>query len=199
MMDEREKDLTTDELASAGRSPDTVAARSASIARPEAEDVRGDAETTTEPADERLARDADRVESQGDSTVTAEEGGVISPSRTEVTDGDAAEAAPPVATHDATGTAAPDTATEPLLAADEAESLRDRWERTQHKFVDEPRQAVEDADRLVAELMQHLAQLFAREREGLEQQWGHGGEASTEDLRVALQRYRIFFQRLLST
>jgi len=198
-MNEREKDLTTDELASAGRSsaPDTVAARSASTARPEDEGFR-DAGTTTQPQDERFARDTDRAVSQHGDTMTEGEGDVVTPSRTDVADRGAEEAKEPVATRDATGTAAPDSATEPLLAADEAESFRDRWERTQHRFVDEPQQAVEDADRLVAELMQHLAQLFAQEREGLEQQWGHGGEASTEDLRVALQRYRIFFKRLLS-
>jgi hypothetical protein len=66
-------------------------------------------------------------------------------------------------------------------------------------FVDEPQAAVENADQLVAELMQDLARLFAQERESLERQWSGGGVASTEDLRVALHRYRSFFQRLLST
>ena len=65
--------------------------------------------------------------------------------------------------------------------------------------MDEPRDAVERADALVAELMQHLARTFAREREALEQQWAGGGEAGTEELRIALQRYRSFFQRLLAT
>ena len=64
--------------------------------------------------------------------------------------------------------------------------------------MDEPRRAVEEADELVAQLMQRLAEGFAAERERLEQQWGRGEDISTEDLRVALQRYRAFFQRLLS-
>jgi hypothetical protein len=64
--------------------------------------------------------------------------------------------------------------------------------------VDEPRHAVEQADSLVAEMMQHLAQLFADERSKLEAQWTRGEDVSTEDLRVALQRYRSFFDRLLS-
>ena len=88
---------------------------------------------------------------------------------------------------------------EPLLGADEAGDFRGRWESIQTSFVDEPRDAVQRADALVAELMQHLAQTFARERETLEQQWAGGGEADTEELRIALQRYRSFFERLLST
>jgi sirohydrochlorin ferrochelatase len=67
----------------------------------------------------------------------------------------------------------------------------------QVRFVDEPRGAVEDADALVATVMQRLAEGFASERERLEAQRGRG--ISTEDLRVALQRYRSFFQRLLAT
>jgi hypothetical protein len=88
---------------------------------------------------------------------------------------------------------------EPLLDAGEAGDFRGRWESIQTSFVDEPREAVQRADALVAELMQRLAQTFARERETLEQQWAGGGEAGTEELRIALQRYRSFFQRLLAT
>ena len=64
-------------------------------------------------------------------------------------------------------------------------------------FVDEPRRTVEDADKLVAAVMQRLAEGFANERSGLEKQWDRGDNVSTEDLRVALQRYRSFFDRLL--
>ncbi len=86
-----------------------------------------------------------------------------------------------------------------LLPAEDTAGFRQRWEEIQTRFVDEPRGAVEDADGLVATLMQQLAEGFAKEREGLEAQWGRGEDISTEDLRVALQRYRSFFQRLLST
>src|SRR4051812_34831380 len=85
----------------------------------------------------------------------------------------------------------------PLLA--DSEGFQSRWEEIQVRFVDEPRGAVEDADALVATVMQRLAEGFAQEREHLEAQWGRGEDISTEDLRVALQRYRSFFQRLLST
>jgi hypothetical protein len=85
-----------------------------------------------------------------------------------------------------------------LLATEELQTLRSRWDTIQTGFVDEPRRAVEQADSLVAEMMQHLAQLFADERSKLESQWSRGDNVSTEDLRLALQRYRSFFDRLLS-
>ena len=86
-----------------------------------------------------------------------------------------------------------------LLAAEIDSTFQQRWKEIQTRFVDEPRGAVEDADSLVATLMQQLADGFAQERERLEAQWARGEDISTEDLRVALQRYRTFFQRLLST
>jgi hypothetical protein len=88
---------------------------------------------------------------------------------------------------------------EPLLSPEDAEGYRNRWESIQTRFVDEPRQAVKDADSLVAELMQQLAQTFNDERESLEAQLSDGDEPSTEQLRVGLQRYRSFFVRLLKT
>ncbi len=47
--------------------------------------------------------------------------------------------------------------------------------------------------------MQRLAAVFSEEREQLEAQWAQGDDVSTEDLRIALQRYRSFFDRLLVT
>lgn len=85
-----------------------------------------------------------------------------------------------------------------LLPEDENASFQRRWEELQTAFVDDPRRTVEQADELVALVMKRLAEGFAAEREHLEQQWGRGEDISTEDLRVALQRYRAFFQRLLS-
>jgi len=86
----------------------------------------------------------------------------------------------------------------PLLPTDRAEGFRSRWTDIQASFVDEPRRSVEQADALVAEVMQYLAQTFADERQKLESQWGRGDNVSTEDLRINLQRYRSFFSRLLS-
>ncbi len=95
--------------------------------------------------------------------------------------------------------AEPESHDQPAPLLDGGEEFQTRWEEIQVRFVDEPRGAVEDADALVANVMQRLAEGFAQERERLEAQWGRGEDISTEDLRVALQRYRAFFQRLLST
>jgi hypothetical protein len=86
----------------------------------------------------------------------------------------------------------------PLLPQADATEFQSRWEALQSSFVDEPRRAVQEGDTLVAELMQRLANSFAEERQTLETQWDRGDDVSTEDLRVALQRYRSFFDRLLS-
>jgi hypothetical protein len=86
----------------------------------------------------------------------------------------------------------------PLIPSGELEDLRGRWREVQTAFVDEPRSAVEQADGLVASAMKRLADVFADERAKLEQQWDRGDNVSTEDLRLALQRYRTFFHRLLS-
>ena len=86
----------------------------------------------------------------------------------------------------------------PLFSNNELQELRTRWTSIQTAFVDEPRRAVEQADGLVAAAMKRLAEVFAEERSRLEQQWDRGDNVSTEDLRVALQHYRSFFQRLLS-
>jgi hypothetical protein len=87
----------------------------------------------------------------------------------------------------------------PLLPPDQAEQYKQRWEAIQAGSVDDLRESVERADALVADLMQRLAAVFSAERERLEGQWDTGEDVSTEDLRVALTRYRSFFDRLLST
>lgn len=86
----------------------------------------------------------------------------------------------------------------PLFAPEMTTELRERWTGVQASFVDEPRAAVEQADGLVADVIQRLAKTFASERQRLESQWDRGTDVSTEDLRVALQRYRSFFDRLLN-
>lgn len=107
--------------------------------------------------------------------------------------------APAASPSDSTAAApAPGGDTAPLFPADQATSLRDRWTDVQASFVDEPRQAVKQADALVADVIQKLAQSFADERSKLERQWDRGEDVDTEDLRVALRRYRSFFDRLLA-
>jgi hypothetical protein len=85
-----------------------------------------------------------------------------------------------------------------LLETGELQEIAARWKEIQAGFVDEPRKAVEEADTLVADLMQRVAAMFARERAELEQRWGGGNAASTEELRHSLRRYRSFFERLLA-
>jgi hypothetical protein len=104
--------------------------------------------------------------------------------------------APQAAAHSDLGVA--DQPQAPLLEDHELQSILVRWKDIQAEFVDEPRKAVQDADGLVAELMQRLAQMFASEREQLESRWAGGDDVSTEDLRHGLRRYRSFFERLLA-
>jgi hypothetical protein len=82
---------------------------------------------------------------------------------------------------------------EPLFADRAAADFRDRWSIVQQGFVDDPQKAVRQGDELVAQVIKSLAETFAKQRAALE-----GKQGSTEDLRLALRRYRSFFERLLS-
>ena len=100
------------------------------------------------------------------------------------------------------GPGMPDTMTQPAAAGwssllGDPTEFGPRWTAVQNGFVDEPRRAVEEADALVAQVIQRLAESFADERSRLEAQWSRGDQVGTEDLRVALQRYRSFFRQLL--
>ena len=86
----------------------------------------------------------------------------------------------------------------PLVSREETAEFQTRWNSVQVSFVDEPRHAVEEADNLVASAIKRLAEVFAAERAKLDSQWDQGENVSTEDLRIALRRYRSFFGRLLS-
>ncbi|HYZ13087.1 MAG TPA: hypothetical protein VFA08_05710 [Actinomycetota bacterium] len=86
----------------------------------------------------------------------------------------------------------------PLFDDNELGGYRRRWDDVQARFVDDPRGTVKDADALVNDVMERLTQTFTDERSSLESQWSEGKDASTEDLRVAMQRYRSFFARLLA-
>jgi hypothetical protein len=105
---------------------------------------------------------------------------------------------------EATGNSAPltsaatDEEATPLFSERESKEFFGRWDALQVGFIDEPRRAVEQADSLVAGAMKRLAEIFAEERARLESQWDRGDNVSTEDLRVAMRRYRSFFRRLLS-
>jgi len=170
-----------------------------------------------------IARRAERTDLVGPVTPEA-------PKTPEITDaavhGNAQAAAAATATEARRAERIEEEAAAPLFAADAAEGFQRRWDTIQASFVDDPRRAVEEADALVAETMQRLAESFAQQREQLERQLGarrnavenrvedstsaaqervesgqvssQGGQASTEDLRIALRHYRSFFKRLLS-
>jgi hypothetical protein len=86
----------------------------------------------------------------------------------------------------------------PLMPPESLEQHREHWTEIQTRFVDDPKDAVEQADELVAEVMQTVATRFADQRKNLEGKWQGGGQASSEDLRQALLQYRSFFERLLA-
>lgn len=85
----------------------------------------------------------------------------------------------------------------PLFENNEAEDFRTKWLEIQSRFVDDPSVSVKDADDLVADVIKNITRSFADKRLSLESQW-KSGDVSTEDLRVAMKRYRSFFNRLLS-
>lgn len=88
---------------------------------------------------------------------------------------------------------------EPLFENEEAKRFQARWLAIQSKFVDDPRASVKQADDLVAEVIKSITMNFSDRRVGLEKQWNSGdNNISTEDLRVAIKRYRSFFDRLLT-
>ena len=100
----------------------------------------------------------------------------------------------PLETVDATA----DSADQVLFADGELTDFHSRWTDVQTAFVDDPRDCVQKADGLVADVVDRLTSGFAQARSGLEEQWSRGEQVSTEDLRIALQRYRDFFDRLLA-
>jgi hypothetical protein len=85
-----------------------------------------------------------------------------------------------------------------LLPKRQLEELRSQWATIQTSFVDEPRKAVEDADKLVADAIKQIQEALFANRANLEKDWKRNDQISTEDLRVSLQHYRQFFDRLVA-
>jgi len=84
-----------------------------------------------------------------------------------------------------------------LFESNERDGLWQRWSDIQSNFVDDPERSVAEANALVSDLMERLVGSFRSEQTRLQEQWEQGAEVSTEELRVILQRYRTFFDRLL--
>jgi hypothetical protein len=106
-------------------------------------------------------------------------------------------ASPPAVLADGAEGRLADAASAPLFPSGEAARYREQWAQVQGEFVDQPRDAVEQADQLVADLMQRLAAQFSETRAELERRWDGHGDVSTEELRIAMTQYRSFFERLL--
>jgi hypothetical protein len=180
-MTERREDLSTADLA--GHQP----ADAAPPDRAAAPDVQ-----RRDPGVDELGREDLAADERSRDTVVVEDRRPDQEPATTPVGASAADAAPD-------GVARSSSTTGTLLGAEDAEGFRARWTDVQTGFVDAPRRAVEQADALVAEVMQHLASTFADERSQLERHWDQGEDVATDHLRDAFQRYRSFFERLLAT
>ena len=185
-MNQRRDDLSTADLA-AQQPTDTTPPDRAVPADVQRRDSR-------DPTDDELRREDLAAEERTRDTTVVEDRRPDQESATTPVGAPPAQAGP-----DDSRTAGTASTTGPLLATEDAEGFRARWTDIQTGFVDAPRRAVEGADALVAELMQHLASTFADERGRLERQWDRGDDIPTDHLRDAFQRYRSFFERLLAT
>jgi hypothetical protein len=161
---------------------------------------RRDVELADTSAPATGAGGADAQPTQGPVEDRQGEGGVTDQGpMTQPVDSDRAAAATETGAAGATPGGGPGDGEVALLGSADEDRFRQRWSDVQARFVDDPQEAVRSADGLVAELMQSLAQGFSEHKERLESQWQRGGDPDTEELRRALQRYRSFFDRLLST
>ena len=103
------------------------------------------------------------------------------------------------------------------LSPDDAEQFSGSWRTVQARFVDDPRTAVVDADRLIGEVMRargYPVEDPHRRLDDLSVEHAHvvnhyrdanvimarheRGEASTEDLRQAMVHFRALFEEMVS-
>ncbi|MEU4395974.1 hypothetical protein [Kribbella sp. NPDC023855] len=168
--------------------------RTADGGRPEySVDQVGDDQAPVIPSGER----SDEPWTGADETPTTPNTATGTPAGTGALAGTPPDAGTPAATPAGTPAATEATTSEPLVAPAEAVDFKARWDVIQQGFVDDPRSAVTDADKLVSDVLERLSATFDEQHRTLEGQWSDG-EPDTEALRSALQRYRAFFQRLLT-
>ncbi|CUU60347.1 hypothetical protein Ga0074812_13862 [Parafrankia irregularis] len=77
--------------------------------------------------------------------------------------------------------------------------LRERWQEALLSFVDDPREAVRQADQVLDDAVNQLTAAVRREQERLRAAWREDGDASTDTLREALRGYRDFLERVVAT
>lgn len=171
---------STDATTTDGRTTDTT---------PTEDSAGSAAERLGGPSEREQRRDAASDEETG----ARRQADVVSDTETETRD--QSDTRDQSETHDQSDTATEERAT--LIPRDRAESYNNRWTELKGEFVDEPRGAVRGANELVGEVLDDLEELFRGQRADLEQGL-ESEQTTTEDLRLALGRYRSFFDRLLS-
>jgi hypothetical protein len=148
------------------------------------------------PVAEAVETREEQAEAHDEAAETREEAAEV---RDEPAEGTPAPVAEPPA--EAPAAAAPAAAESPaaeapasLLGSLNAAEIRGRFLDIQAGFIDEPRQAVEEAGHFVDDLLRQVAETLQQQRGQLT---GATDEASTEDLRLALRAHRQFVDRLL--
>jgi len=181
------------EYSSPGTEPATAQPRQSAAAEPSSATMRTDPPTADDDSAARQEYSSAGMEPA--TAQTRQSAAAAEPSSATVrTDPPAAQTEP---SGTETGMSTDQSRTNSLFA-DDTSGFRSRWDDVQAAFVDDPKECVQKADTLVAEVVEQLTYGFSEARSRLEAQWSRGEEASTEDLRLALKRYREFFQRLLS-
>ncbi|MFI5688257.1 hypothetical protein [Streptomyces sp. NPDC051636] len=93
--------------------------------------------------------------------------------------------------------------TSSLVPHEESDKLGLRLQQAVSGFVDGPRDAVEEADRVVEEIAARFTEAVTQRRRTLRMSWQAGDEGKresatdTEQLRLALRDYRELAERLL--
>lgn len=155
-------------------------------------------ETVAQPSDERLAQPSDeRLGYSPDDRTSSPSGGHLS-QQGSMTDPSGVQGVSSSTADTGAVGGSPSAIGDELFADDEMVGLRARWDSVQASFVDDPKECVQKADGLVSDVVDQLTSSFSHARSRLEEQWARGEDASTEDLRIALKRYREFFDRLLA-
>jgi hypothetical protein len=160
---------------------------------PETPDARAD-EPEVARRDEQLASDRDET---ADVTDRLDE-----PAATDGVEPAASASADEPARAPSDGNLAPGAPTDDPMApawdAGGVEQYRGRWRELQLRFVDDPYAATGEAAALVDDAVSALTQRLTAQKASLDG-WQTAGRDDTEVLRMAMQRYRVFLDRLLAS
>jgi hypothetical protein len=191
-------DRTGDNNYADNRSADATTDRGADVTGDYADDRSAGVGADRAFGDDDAARTTDRGEVDPTSTDEADRSAYANSDRLD-DGGDALDrpTADPAGEQRSTDNAPEVSPDDPLVPDHMVVDFKARWDVIQQGFVDDPRNAVTDADKLVGDVLERLSSTFDQQHQSLEGQWSDG-EPSTEDLRGALQRYRAFFDRLLT-